>query len=132
MSVVGGVSLIAVAVVLGVVGVFTLFLGIGFLILLLALILFIVGLVLIAQGDPQHYPPPGSYGHAAVMPAYPQMYHGYPGYPLPSPPPPPVSYPAPAAAAAPPAERYCPSCGAGNLRVSAFCHKCGRPLPPPP
>lgn len=130
MSVVGGVSLIAVAVVLGVVGVFTLFLGIGFLILLLALILFIVGLVLIAQGDPQHYPPPGYYGHSAVMPAYPPAFHGYPGYPPPAPPS--VPYPAPAITAVPAAERYCPSCGAGNLRVSAFCHKCGKPLPPPP
>jgi len=30
------------------------------------------------------------------------------------------------------AERYCPACGAGNARVSAFCARCGRPLPPPP
>jgi len=30
------------------------------------------------------------------------------------------------------AERYCPSCGQGNARASAFCAKCGKPLPPPP
>ena len=30
------------------------------------------------------------------------------------------------------ADRYCPSCGQGNARASAFCAKCGKPLPPPP
>ncbi len=38
------------------------------------------------------------------------------------PPPPP---PAPAA------EKYCPACGQGNARASAFCSRCGKPLPPP-
>lgn len=28
------------------------------------------------------------------------------------------------------AERFCPACGAGNLKVSTFCQKCGKPLPP--
>lgn len=37
----------------------------------------------------------------------------------------------PVAPASPPAERYCPVCGAGNTRASAFCTKCGKPLPPP-
>jgi hypothetical protein len=30
------------------------------------------------------------------------------------------------------AERYCPSCGAGHARGSAFCDRCGNPLPPSP
>lgn len=30
-----------------------------------------------------------------------------------------------------PVERYCSACGAGNARASAFCWKCGKPLPPP-
>jgi hypothetical protein len=29
-------------------------------------------------------------------------------------------------------ERFCPLCGQGNARTSAFCVKCGRPLPRPP
>jgi len=32
--------------------------------------------------------------------------------------------------AAPVSERYCPACGARNLRASAFCESCGKPLPP--
>ena len=31
-----------------------------------------------------------------------------------------------------PADRFCPVCGSGNQRASAFCQKCGKPLPPPP
>lgn len=27
-------------------------------------------------------------------------------------------------------ERFCPTCGAKNLRTSAYCEGCGRPLPP--
>lgn len=45
---------------------------------------------------------------------------------FPQTPTPPV--PVPAATA----ERYCPVCGQGNSRSSAFCVRCGRPLPPPP
>ncbi len=48
--------------------------------------------------------------------AYPPQYA-----PIPAPP------PAPSAG-----ERFCPVCGQGNLRASAFCAKCGKPLPPPP
>jgi len=40
----------------------------------------------------------------------------------PSPPPPPP----------PEAGRYCPSCGQGNAAASAFCSRCGKPLPSPP
>ena len=29
-------------------------------------------------------------------------------------------------------ERYCPSCGGGNSRASAFCESCGKPLPTRP
>jgi uncharacterized paraquat-inducible protein A len=44
------------------------------------------------------------------------------------PPTPQYGTPAPSA---PSAEKYCPSCGAGNTRVAAFCQRCGKPLPPP-
>lgn len=54
--------------------------------------------------------------------------------PLPPPPPPPPPAPqAPAPSPSPaatPSERFCPSCGAGNLKASAFCEACGKPLPP--
>lgn len=43
----------------------------------------------------------------------------------------PGSTPAPPPAS-PPADRYCPSCGAKNSRASAFCEGCGKPLPPRP
>ena len=38
--------------------------------------------------------------------------------------------PVPPAAPSPPisADRFCPACGAGNSRISAFCERCGRPL----
>ncbi len=42
---------------------------------------------------------------------------------------PPSSTPPPAPAAGA-AERFCPSCGAGNARSAGFCAKCGKPLPP--
>lgn len=31
-----------------------------------------------------------------------------------------------------PTERFCPMCGQSNARESAYCVRCGRPLPPPP
>jgi uncharacterized membrane protein YfcA len=30
----------------------------------------------------------------------------------------------------PHADRYCPSCGAGNANANAFCQQCGKSLPP--
>jgi len=27
--------------------------------------------------------------------------------------------------------RYCPACGQSNVAVAAFCHRCGKPMPPP-
>jgi len=56
----------------------------------------------------------------------------------PSPPPPPPTQAVPAQAVpaqavpAQAAERYCPSCGSGNARASAFCESCGKPLPAHP
>lgn len=51
----------------------------------------------------------------------------------PAPPPPPPPTPPPVSASPPTAgERFCTSCGAGNARSSAFCNRCGKPLPPPP
>lgn len=41
----------------------------------------------------------------------------------------PVGVPPPAPAPGV-AERFCPSCGAGNARTAGFCAKCGKALPP--
>jgi hypothetical protein len=49
-----------------------------------------------------------------------------------APPPQYVQAQPPSAPPGAPADRYCPSCGQGNSRASAFCVRCGKPLPPPP
>jgi uncharacterized membrane protein len=43
-----------------------------------------------------------------------------------------VQAPSPSAGsqAPPSAERYCPSCGTGNMWAASYCQKCGKPLPP--
>ena len=129
MSVAAGVTLIVVSIVLGIIGLFTLIFGIGFLILFLALILFVLGVIFLAQGDPARLPP-GYYAMHSMPPQYAPAYPGYPPYPTPMMPPP-APY-AQGVAPGVPSERFCPVCGTGNLRASAFCARCGRPLPPPP
>jgi hypothetical protein len=62
---------------------------------------------------PAYAPPPGSYAPVA---------------PYLAPPPPPPPGPSPPGV---PADRFCPTCGGRNARISAFCHQCGAPLPPP-
>lgn len=75
-------------------------------------------------------PYPVYYAQGPPMAPYsPQYGQPSPQYGQPSPP---AAYPpTPAPAPPPAAERYCPSCGTGNSRASAFCAKCGKPLPPP-
>lgn len=43
----------------------------------------------------------------------------------------PLGQPVPPWAGPTPTERFCTSCGVGNFRSSAFCTRCGKPLPPP-
>jgi hypothetical protein len=92
--------------------------GVGALVALLGVVLFIVGIVMmVAPGEP-----------TATAMRNVVYFH-----PPPHPPPPPGAVPgyAPPTGIVPAiaVERYCPACGAGNLRASAFCHRCGRPLP---
>ena len=136
----GGIALFISGLVLFLIGVFSAaycfgptygctsypYAGVGALIALFGFVLFIVGVILVVvRGEP----------HIAAP--HPAIYF----HPPPHPPPPPGAVPGyamPGSAYAPPAaivpaitvERYCPSCGAGNLRASAFCHRCGKPLPP--
>lgn len=89
---------------------------------------FILGLIGGALGI-AHKPAPD----VVVVSPYPTYYQQAP--PLVPPPPlynPPPPQPTYVSAPSPtqPAERYCPACGAGNARASAFCSKCGKPLPP--
>ena len=147
MAVAVGVALVVLAIVLAFFGFITLIFGIGILLLIVALVVFILGIVEIAKGDPPSpsvwgYPGGTPYGHPWYPHPYPNTFA--PAYGTPPPGPygtyPPSAYLAPVAtvpAAAPPpppvpGERYCAACGAANLRASAFCHKCGKPLPPPP
>ena len=93
-----------------------------------AIIGFILGLIGGILGI-THKPTPPSPTVVYVQPGQamspqPQAYYQQP---LQYAPPGPVSQPSPS----PPADRYCPVCGAGNARVSAFCSRCGKPLPPP-
>ncbi|MGI0132634.1 MAG: hypothetical protein ACREDK_06035 [Thermoplasmata archaeon] len=92
--------------------------GIGALSILIGIVLLIVGIVLAVM-------------HGSMAPAVPVVYTApqpfLPAVPAVMTPVP--SAPSPAGSAA---ERYCASCGSGNTRVSAFCQKCGKPLPPPP
>jgi hypothetical protein len=150
-----GIALIVLSVVLGIVGLFTLFLGIGLILLPIAFVLFIVGIVLAVSPGPAQMPylyPYPPYGHSyppMYPPPFPPPYYP-PGYGPPYGPVPPAAQPyAPPAPPSPPpppsgpthsigsflhlshSERYCPACGSGNLRISAYCHRCGKLLPPP-
>jgi hypothetical protein len=61
--------------------------------------------------------------------AYAYLQHLLAGYlgSRPQSPPPAQAGPSPSGS-----ERFCPLCGQSNARTSAFCVKCGKPLPPPP
>ena len=118
-----GIALIVGAVLLGVIGVLTLFILIGFLFLLIAFVMFIVGVVLVATGTASHAvgywgPPPPAQPYPSAYAPSPQVApaHWYQSGPFAH-----LSH----------SERYCPACGSGNLRISAYCHRCGRVLPPP-
>jgi len=81
-------------------------------------------------------------GAQAGRPPYPAYGYGQPPAPAagyyPPPPPPQPAYLPPAAQplqmgtpSGLVSERFCPTCGRGNARTSAFCQGCGKPLPPP-
>lgn len=120
-----GLGLILGSVVLAIVGFVTLFILIGFFLLLIALVLFITGIVLLVSGHPRpadgvYFPPPppfpGPYSSAYALPPALQAQTSHVTGPFAQP---------------SPAERFCPACGSGNLRISAYCHRCGKVLPPP-
>lgn len=82
--------------------------------------------------SPQAAAPAQAYPAEPLSPPYSQYVAPSTVYTQPTsslaPPPPPPAQAVPAQVA----ERYCPSCGAGNARASAFCESCGKPLPPRP
>jgi hypothetical protein len=121
--------------------------------ILIGLVLFIVGLVLLAprlramprpQGQPQQpgQPslsmrptaqtiPPGVYGQPSVAPlssTYPPATQAV-ATPTQYPPSRPPSQVGPSSSMA---ERYCPACGEGNARTAGSCQRCGAPLLPSP
>ena len=89
--------------------------GVGYGLIFLGILLLVIGLVLAIISGPVMV------GPTPVLYAQPQpVYY--------------VSNPLQQIAPQPPtpgAERYCPSCGAGCYRLSVFCNRCGKPLPPP-
>lgn len=107
MSTGGGVALVILSLVFGFLG-FVLF-PFAIFFWIFAFIMLVVGIILIALGNPKP--------QTTVVYAHAQQ----PSYPPPYQPTPPSNVGV--------AERYCPSCGAGNLRASGYCHKCGQPLP---
>jgi hypothetical protein len=109
--------------------------GFGIFLAIIGFILLVLGAVLspprpVTPPTPQviYVQQPPSYSQPGPVS---QPYAGA-SQPAPPPPPPPTWAPAPPPPPTPAAERFCTSCGAGNLRASAFCQKCGKPLPPPP
>lgn len=139
-----GVARIVIGVLLLIFGILLFFTILG---IILGLILIIIGIVLIAsgasaRGDAERMERQQQQTNLLLQQqmqmnamqmnrqAVPNQYPGGPPYATA-----PTPYSAPAPGSAPvstiPIERYCPSCGAGNARASAFCQKCGKPLPPP-
>lgn len=106
-----------------------------------SILLIVVGLILIILGaalsEPRETPAPAP--QVVYVQQSPSPYAPPPqAYMAPPPPngwpPPPTSVPPasiPPQSSSPAADRYCPSCGGGNARASAFCESCGKPLPPP-
>lgn len=118
--------------------------GIGYLLLLIGVILIILGAVLRPvdyQPRIVYAPPPPAYPYSQPPSPQPgptpmsgrdsQVWQalGYRMGPASTQPIPPPPVPPPPTQAA---ERYCPSCGGGNARSSAFCESCGKPLPARP
>lgn len=117
LHVVGGVVVLvaAVASLIGGGGLF-----IGFLLALIGGILGIVHKPNVALVQP--VPAPGYYAPGPPMMPVQPLYGQAPAQ----------AGTSAAPGAAPSAERYCPSCGAGNTRTAAYCARCGQPLPPAP
>lgn len=88
------------------------------------LVILILGAILGELKGPLVYRAPQVVYLAPPAQNLPPVY--YPQAPQPSyaPPPPPPPPTAP--------DRFCESCGGRNARDSAFCDRCGKPLPPPP
>ena len=87
--------------------------GAGFGAGLLGFVLLLIGLFLIIFTETERVPV------HFVLPQVPVAYYPTPPtHPLPPP-----------SGANPGSERYCPACGAGNLRAAGFCQRCGKPLP---
>lgn len=141
-----GIAFVLVALFLVLLAIFALPSSIGLWALLAALVLFVLGIYRLTRASVHHghrpvlYAPPrppvyASQSAPPVTPPYAVPVYSQVQYVPPHsvPPSPPAGMPAATGYSPPPppplTDKFCPTCGAGNRRESAFCHKCGQALP---